>query len=151
MELLRVIVLCGRRLFSGFNPWRRQTPFCTNWLLKIRPPQAFYLGRLNAGGIVIHKTVTIRWRVARNNKSLLQRGTVTDGQITWSFIHTLKWVHKRWRDSIRNMNIKGSARQGWMVDWATTDLQNGSTNGDVICTPLPIKLLSLVSPSCHLD
>ncbi len=31
-----------------------------------------------------------------------------------------------------------------------TDLQNGPTNGDVVSTPLPIKLLSLASPPRYL-
>ncbi len=44
--------------------------------------------------------------------------------------------------------VEGSARQGWVVDSAPTDLQNGGpTNGGVNNTPLPNKLLSLASPS----
>ncbi len=46
--------------------------------------------------------------------------------------------------------VKGSARQGWVVDCAPTYLQNGPKNGGVISTP-PIKLLSLASLSRHLD
>ncbi len=42
--------------------------------------------------------------------------------------------------------VKGSARQGWVVYSAPTDLQNGPTNGGVVGTPLPIKFLSLESP-----
>ncbi len=44
-----------------------------------------------------------------------------------------------------------SLRQGWVVDWAPSDLRSGPTNGCIISTPLPIKLLSLASPSRHLD
>ncbi len=47
-----------------------------------------------------------------------------------------------WTCAIRctYMVFKRSARQGWVVDWAPTDLQNGPTNGGVIRLPLPIKL-----------
>ncbi len=44
-----------------------------------------------------------------------------------------------------------SARQGWIVDWAPTGLQNGPTNGGVVTTPLPIKLLPLASPGLKLE
>ncbi len=47
--------------------------------------------------------------------------------------------------------VEGSARQDWVVDWAPTDLQHRLTNGGVISTPLPIKLLSFASPSLLLD
>ncbi len=36
--------------------------------------------------------------------------------------------------------VKGSARQGSVVDWAPTELQNGPKNGGEVSTPLPIKL-----------
>ncbi len=49
------------------------------------------------------------------------------------------------------MDVKGSARQGWVVDLAPADLQNDPTNGGVISPYLPIKLLSLASPSSHLE
>ncbi len=52
---------------------------------------------------------------------------------------------------IIHMGVKGSARQGWAVDLAPTGLQNSPTRGGVVSTPLPIKLLSLASPSRHLD
>ncbi len=39
-----------------------------------------------------------------------------------------------------------AACQGCAVDWAPTDTQNAPTNGSVVTTPLPIKLLSLASP-----
>ncbi len=44
--------------------------------------------------------------------------------------------------------ITGHAR---VVDWAPTDIQSGPSNGGVISTPLPTKLLSPASPSRHLD
>ncbi len=44
------------------------------------------------------------------------------------------------------MDVKGSARQGWVVDLAPADLQNDPTNGGVVSTLLPIKLQSLASP-----
>ncbi len=47
---------------------------------------------------------------------------------------------------IRSKGVKGSARQGWIVDSAPANLQNGPTNG----TPQSIKL-SLGSQSRHLD
>ncbi len=40
--------------------------------------------------------------------------------------------------------------QGWVVNKAPTDSQVGPNCG-VVSTPLPIKLLSLTSPSRHLD
>ncbi len=46
---------------------------------------------------------------------------------------------------------KGSARQGWVVDWAPTDLQNGPTNSGVVNTPLAIKLMFLAYSSRHVD
>ncbi len=50
---------------------------------------------------------------------------------------------------MRQVGVKGSARQGWVVDWAPTDLENGPTKGGVGTKPLSIKLLSLASPSRH--
>ncbi len=41
--------------------------------------------------------------------------------------------------------VKGSVCQGWVVQ------QNGTTNSSVVSTPLSINLLSLASPSRHLD
>ncbi len=52
---------------------------------------------------------------------------------------------------IKNVDFIGSARQGWVVESAPTDPGNSPTNGGVISTHLPIKLLSLASPSRHLD
>ncbi len=49
------------------------------------------------------------------------------------------------------VGVRGSARQGWVVDYAPTNLQNCPTNGGIISTPLPIKLLSLASPSRPLE
>ncbi len=46
--------------------------------------------------------------------------------------------------------VKGSVCQGWVVDWANTALEQGQKGG-VVSTPLPIKLLSLASPSRYLD
>ncbi len=51
----------------------------------------------------------------------------------------------------RNMDVKGASRQGRVVNRAPIGLRNGAANGGVISTPLPIKLLSFVSPSHHLD
>ncbi len=51
-------------------------------------------------------------------------------------------IHLRWG--------AGSARQDWAGDLAPTDLQNVPANGSAVSTPLPIKLLSLASPSRHL-
>ncbi len=48
-----------------------------------------------------------------------------------------------------DLGVNGSMCQGWVVDQAPIDLQNDPINGDVISTPL--KLLSLESPSRHLD
>ncbi len=48
--------------------------------------------------------------------------------------------------------VKGSARQGGVVYSAPTDQQKGPPNGGIVGTLLPIKLLSLASPSTrHLD
>ncbi len=44
------------------------------------------------------------------------------------------------------MGVKGPACQGWVLDWEPTDLQHRPTNGGIVNTPLPIKLLSLASP-----
>ncbi len=49
-----------------------------------------------------------------------------------------------------NPGVKGSICQRWAADWALTALQK-SPNGGVISTPMPIKLISLASPSRHLD
>ncbi len=48
------------------------------------------------------------------------------------------------------LGVKGSARQGSVVDKVPTHLQNCPINGGVISTPLPIKIISLASPSRHL-
>ncbi len=45
---------------------------------------------------------------------------------------------------------KVSAWQSWVVHWAPTALQKGPNDG-AVSTPLPIKLLTLASPSPHLD
>ncbi len=62
------------------------------------------------------------------------RYSTTHREKGW-FIASHKWV---------GLSVEGSARQGWMVDWAPTDLQNGPTNGGVINIPLLIKLLSTI-------
>ncbi len=48
-----------------------------------------------------------------------------------------------------DLGINGLVCQGWVVDQAPIDLQNDPINGGVVSTPL--KLLSLESPSRHLD
>ncbi len=50
------------------------------------------------------------------------------------------------RETYSGVGVKESARLGWVVDSAPTDLQIGPTNGGVISTTLPIKLPSLASP-----
>ncbi len=63
------------------------------------------------------------------------------------------WVLWGWAiyDGIKGRKgVKGSVCQGCVVDWAPAELQNDPTNGGVISTSLPIKLLSLASP-CGLN
>ncbi len=48
---------------------------------------------------------------------------------------------------LMRMGVKGSARRGWVVDWAPTGKQNDGTAS----TLLPIKLIFLASQSRRLD
>ncbi len=49
-----------------------------------------------------------------------------------------------------SFGVSGSVCRGWAVDLAPTDLQSVPTNGGVVSTPLPSKLLSLASPGLKL-
>ncbi len=49
-----------------------------------------------------------------------------------SLFHQL--VHKTFYADVKG--CQGSVCQGWAVDWALTDLQNGPPNGGLISTPL---------------
>ncbi len=57
--------------------------------------------------------------------------------------------HRESINAVEGGKVKGSACQGWVS--SPTGLQNRSINGGVIRAPLPIKLLSLASPSRHVN
>ncbi len=66
------------------------------------------------------------------------------------WLHAIELYWDNWSKSQLKVDIKGSVCQDWVVDWAPAALQKG-LKGGVVSTPLPIKLLSLVPPSRHLD
>ncbi len=71
-------------------------------------------------------------------------------QERWQQCYHKPWLARqvvtKWR-----MGINGPVYQNLAVDWAPTGTQVGPINGGEVIAPLPIKLLSLASPSRHLD
>ncbi len=68
----------------------------------------------------------------------------SDGFLYW---HTIPRAFKA--STYSPKGVKGSVCQDWLADWAPAYLHK-SPHGGVVSIPLPIKLLSLTSPSRHL-